>query len=153
VPNRSLACAKRMMYGNFQVPANDSLLLPGLAKAFGDVHDCVGVLTLGDEIGIGGPAPGPGLTQAEIDAGFVAWLNSDMGLADNASAAGCDSWADCHYNATPGLNATNPRLWYYSSSYGFTFGLREFARHTEEISKSRRGLVLSWHCSSALTPQ
>ena len=163
--NETESCAKRMQYSSFHGPANDSLLLPMLEKDYGNaagpagnVHECIGVLTLGDvieippspphesshfcpssrlsalimgklwnqEIGIGGPTPSAATTQASIDAGFVAWLNSEQQLGDNSSAAGCTSWSDCHYNVTASLNQTNPRLWFYSTSYGWTFGIREW---------------------------
>jgi hypothetical protein len=45
-------------------------------------------------------------------------------------AAGCASWADCHFNVSASLNASNPRLFYLSSSYAMTWGLQQFAGAT-----------------------
>jgi hypothetical protein len=63
------------------------VLAEALTKEYvdGGYADCVGVLTLGDEIGFSPPKIADARAQAEVDEGFVAWLNAEQQLGDNAT--------------------------------------------------------------------
>ena len=140
--NQTESCARRMQYSSHRDLLglnNDSQVLAMLEKAYGDngpdgnIQECIGVFKLGDEISIDGPSASATVTQAEIDAGFVAHLKSQLG--ENASAAGCSSWPDCHYNVTASLNQTNPRLWYYSMSYGWSKTMQSMTKTVATVSR------------------
>jgi hypothetical protein len=41
----------------------------------------------------------------------------------------------CHMNTTASLNQTNPRLFYYSTSYGWTYGIRQYTAAVNILRK------------------
>jgi hypothetical protein len=54
----------------------------------------------------------------------------------NASDAGCDSWSNCSWSSDKTKNSTNPALYYFSKSYGYTWGITFYT----ELTKGLTGL-------------
>jgi hypothetical protein len=136
-------CAQHKCYGSvgleeYEKNANISALLmsikAGYAKGtkthFQDM-ECTGIITLGDEIGL--PSPDAKTDQEAVDAAFIAWLHTVEHIGDNASAVGCESWAMCHWNISAGLSFSNKRLYYYSKSYSYSYGISYYANVTKAI--------------------
>ena len=70
-------------------------------EAYAGSEHCIGVVTLGDEIGL--PTPKETGDDPALDAAFVDWLRTTQGV-HSAEGAGCASWETCHYNSTASLN-------------------------------------------------
>jgi hypothetical protein len=92
------------------------------------VADKIGVVSLGDEIGLPRPA------AADHD-GFRQWLMRH-GVKPNelVPAAGGD-WTGIEYSADPKLAASNPRLYYFARRYEHDFGIQAIKQRTDLLRR------------------
>ena len=101
-----------------------------MREAYAGSEHCIGVVTLGDEIGL--PTPKETGDDPALDAAFVDWLRTTQGV-HSAEDAGCASWDACRYNSTASLNTSNPKLYFFSKSYSYTYGIEYYRNITRVI--------------------
>ncbi|MCA9225591.1 MAG: hypothetical protein KDA47_08260, partial [Planctomycetales bacterium] len=90
--------------------------------------DKIGVVSLGDEIGL--PRPPAGDHEA-----FRDWLKRQgVSPADVVPAAGND-WSRVEYSADPQLKNSDPRRFYYSRRYEHAFGIQAMKRRTDLLRR------------------
>ena len=137
--NDTSACAAHKCYGSgrglasaYAKTANATALREQVREAYAGSEHCMGVITLGDEIGL--PTPKETGDDPALDAAFVDWLRTTQGV-HSAEGAGCASWETCHYNSTASLNTSNPKLYFFSKSYSYTYGIEYYRNITAVIQE------------------
>ena len=135
--NDTSACAAHKCYGSgrglastYAKTGNATALREQVREAYAGSEHCIGVVTLGDEIGL--PTPKETGDDPALDAAFVDWLRTTQGV-HSAEDAGCASWEACRYNSTASLNTTNPKLYFFSKSYSYTYGIEYYRNITRVI--------------------
>ena len=73
--------------------------------------------------------------QAQSEVEFRRWAREERKLS--LSEVGCNEslgWGGCRWNATPGSNVSNPRLFYYSKVWSFQWGSLQLKKFTDAIT-------------------
>lgn len=96
-------------------------------KKLGDRAAKIAVVSLGDEIGLGGP-------PANDHAGFRAWLQTQKVQAGDVDPA-AKGWDQVMYSPTEPTSKSNPRLYYWSKMYSYRVGIKQLKERTDILKK------------------
>ncbi|MCS7045448.1 MAG: beta-galactosidase trimerization domain-containing protein, partial [Gemmataceae bacterium] len=106
------------------VPTNK---LEEYCKNLGERAAKIAVVSLGDEIGLGGP-------PAKDHQGFRAWLQSRKLQPDDVDP-GAANWEQIMYSPTEAAAKAKPRLYYWSKIYAYRVGIGQLKERTDILRK------------------
>lgn len=101
--------------------------LEDYCKKLGDKAKRIAVVSLGDEIGLGGP-------PADDHKGFRAWLQTQK-LQPKDVDPSAAAWDRIMYSPGEPVSTTNPRLYYWSKIYAYRVGIGQLKERTDILRR------------------